>query len=989
MPTQGWKQLVAGWPWFQGEGAYPIGAYSEFMPPPRSVRRAYGTYDLSLFSDKDPWGWPITEYEESLFLRPGMEKIAHHVLGALMCLAHGRPTHGIARGKLENNPYWPPELAKDSHKRTHERFVMLLPLALSRTQDDKGRVGWTVFGGSEQGPARAFWKSFYTAPGRELPQEQAVACLRRLLHAVYGEPFAKLDDLRRAGLRILPIGDDPAAPLWRDEPLPSWTASYRLNANEPIAKVKYLLTFRSFGHLPTAVRRAYLAGDLHLLPFPGSLLFWGVPAYRQLQRELDLALQVPLLHLLPRALVTQGIRIPQSGWLHEPHPDHPQPSEHHGPFRNTYRRTHRWGRVHRDEDELAIEGRDDKLLHVLFSTASNDLGLYDKPMARNVQIWSQDFRLILDGPRATRDEIHRAAHTVLQGGPFGYRFLFPAMRVGRHEIYWHRPLVAFASAESGQPTLLPDAPAGYLTAYRTDAFDLAQPVELWPRFLRRELHLDAIHLFEHVSDPRPRQTTLNVRKLLDTRALIGHGLPPSLVRDLLTLPKKVTVETWFDSLTERASDAERGCRLVEELRQELEPASRRPRAEPGLRTKPRAGAGLLTEPPHSLTYKHTARRSFEVDYWKTIAYLAEGKYRNKNNADVVRDDPTQKALRHHHRDLDALGDYLLDYYADVVDRTGMAGKALVGDLPFTWQTDFDFSLYGGWLNNQEGQSHERDLIVVIPGRDRSRAVIMGDHYDTAYMADFYEKADGGDGARVAAAGADDNHSATATLMLGAPLFLQLSRARKLACDIWLIHLTGEEFPADCLGARFLSQQLVQGTLTMRRTDGKTQDLSGTRIQGVYVLDMVAHNNDHDRDVFQISPGASRESMWLAYQAHLANEAWNAGTVQWNRRSSRRHCGRCRRSTKGSRVPAIAAHPCLRGEVRPPYDPRSTLYNTDGQVFSDAGVPVVLFMENYDINRTGYHDSHDTMENIDLDYGAGVAAIAIESVARAATQTGTF
>ena len=39
------------------------------------------------------------------------------------------------------------------------------------------------------------------------------------------------------------------------------------------------------------------------------------------------------------------------------------------------------------------------------------------------------------------------------------------------------------------------------------------------------------------------------------------------------------------------------------------------------------------------------------------------------------------------------------------------------------------------------------------------------------------------------------------------------------------------------------------------------------------------------------------------------------------------------------------------------------------------------MENYDINRTGYHDTKDTMENIDLDYGAAVAAIAIESVAR--------
>ena len=42
------------------------------------------------------------------------------------------------------------------------------------------------------------------------------------------------------------------------------------------------------------------------------------------------------------------------------------------------------------------------------------------------------------------------------------------------------------------------------------------------------------------------------------------------------------------------------------------------------------------------------------------------------------------------------------------------------------------------------------------------------------------------------------------------------------------------------------------------------------------------------------------------------------------------------------------------------------------------------MENYDINRTGYHDSKDNMTNIDLDYGAAVAAIAIESVARVAS-----
>ena len=44
----------------------------------------------------------------------------------------------------------------------------------------------------------------------------------------------------------------------------------------------------------------------------------------------------------------------------------------------------------------------------------------------------------------------------------------------------------------------------------------------------------------------------------------------------------------------------------------------------------------------------------------------------------------------------------------------------------------------------------------------------------------------------------------------------------------------------------------------------------------------------------------------------------------------------------------------------------------------------LHEESYDLNRTGFHDTHDTMENIDLDYGAAVCAITIEAVARAAS-----
>ena len=65
------------------------------------------------------------------------------------------------------------------------------------------------------------------------------------------------------------------------------------------------------------------------------------------------------------------------------------------------------------------------------------------------------------------------------------------------------------------------------------------------------------------------------------------------------------------------------------------------------------------------------------------------------------------------------------------------------------------------------------------------------------------------------------------------------------------------------------------------------------------------------------------------------------------------------------------------------NPQTSLFNTDVQIFSDIGAPCVLIMENYDIDRSGYHDTKDTLMNIDLDYGAAVSAICIETIARAA------
>ena len=187
-----------------------------------------------------------------------------------------------------------------------------------------------------------------------------------------------------------------------------------------------------------------------------------------------------------------------------------------------------------------------------------------------------------------------------------------------------------------------------------------------------------------------------------------------------------------------------------------------------------------------------------------------------------------------------------------------------------------------------------------------------------------------------------------------------------------------------MGARNFCQNVVQRTLKMRGTDDRWKDLSQVEIKGVLVMDMIAHNRDNGRDIFQISPGKTGDSLRLAYQARKACQVWNANVPGWNKSPDRKGCKPGERTKDVHVIPPKALHLKLEGEIRTWEDPESSLYNTDGMIFSDTGIPVILFMENYDIDRTGYHDTHDTMENIDLDYGAAVSAIAIETVARLAT-----
>jgi hypothetical protein len=960
--AEGWKKLLSGYPWFSGEGNFPIQAYSEFMPPPRLGCSPNGEIDHSLFEDDDLWGWQIKETEEEFELKPGLEHIMHQIMGNIIKLGKGIASNHIAGHggqNLSDNPYWPPELSGKAGSLDHEKYVTILPLMLSRTQDDKGRVRWTFFGGSIHGPEKAFWKSFYTNANQELPEKDSIAVVLNILSEAYGIHLKDQKQLHGHGFRILPADKDVI--------LPGWTRPFIIDKATHAGDIKYLLTFMPFAQLPSQIKENYLSGKLALIPFPGSLVFWEMPTYKHLLKQMALAMQIPLLKLVARHTGHGGIRVPQSCWLHEPHPDIKASDFHEELVNNHYHRTHRWQRIHRHENELSMAPNLAKVAKVLFSTDLETLGLYDKPMARNCQVWTKNFDLLIDGPNAKKSEIFKAETTLFQGGLFGYRFFFPPMRVGLHQIYWHRPQLAFLNTGTNETVIKTEALSGYVTAYHVEDRNYENPVELWPRILKRPVYMQAIHNINYKHDHYAHQTTLNIINLLEHKHVLGEKpLPRKFALHLLRIKKHESFEQWMTDFDVKVEDSKVREQIRSEINKVIEPAGK----ENGL--------------PKAITFQETATRSFEENWWNEINFLAHGKFINKDNADCVQDEVTLQQVSHHHRDLERLGDYLIERNKKMITDAGMTGKAFCGELPFKWHTDFDFNVFGGWKRNQEGHTYERNILTIIPGKNRKEAVVMADHYDTAYMEDIFNKSQGGSGARISAAGADDNYSATSTLLNAAPIFLKLSNEGKLERDIWLLNLTGEEFPSDCLGARHFCQSVIEKALKMKLENGEFMDLSDVRVTGVFVMDMIGHNRDNDKDIFQISPGKTMSSVRLAYQAHLANELWNANTHIWNRSPERIGCKRGERIKEGGTIPEIAHHLHLWGEIRTQFDPHSSLFNTDGQIFSDAGVPVVLFMENYDISRTGYHDTKDTMENIDLDFGAALAAIAIETVARVAT-----
>jgi len=84
--------------------------------------------------------------------------------------------------------------------------------------------------------------------------------------------------------------------------------------------------------------------------------------------------------------------VPQSGWLHEPHPDVDPAEIQKELLQPQYTRSHRWDRNRRSDDELAINPRLEKMAKVLFSTDLEVMGLYDKTHGQELPAVDQEFR---------------------------------------------------------------------------------------------------------------------------------------------------------------------------------------------------------------------------------------------------------------------------------------------------------------------------------------------------------------------------------------------------------------------------------------------------------------------------------------------------------------------------------------------------------------------------------------------------------------------
>lgn len=209
-------------------------------------------------------------------------------------------------------------------------------------------------------------------------------------------------------------------------------------------------------------------------------------------------------------------------------------------------------------------------------------------------------------------------------------------------------------------------------------------------------------------DHYAHQTSLNIISLFETwEGRNRKRLSRMFAHNLLNISKYKTLEQWLDELDIKSSSPEKSASMRIALEKIIEPQN----------------DFVIPEP---LTYSDTATRRFEEDWWNDIKFLAHGQFIYKDNADIMLDETTLSLVLKKHRDLELLGDYFIGRYRKVIAEASMEGIAMVGELPFKWDTVFDFFQYGGWIGNQKGNTYERNILVIIPGKNRRQAVVLGD-----------------------------------------------------------------------------------------------------------------------------------------------------------------------------------------------------------------------------------------------------------------------
>jgi hypothetical protein len=237
------------------------------------------------------------------------------------------------------------------------------------------------------------------------------------------------------------------------------------------------------------------------------------------------------------------------------------------------------------------------------------------------------------------------------------------------------------------------------------------------------------------------------------------------------------------------------------------------------------------------------------------------------------------------------------------------------------------------FKDDDGIEHA-NLIVRIPGTlppAKNKPIYLFDHYDTAFDELIYER----NGQRVSVPGANDNCTAAATNLRAAQALKNGGNAH----DVYIVHLTGEEFPKDTLGSRYLASQMMK---------------TGQRMGAYFLNDMIGFRKPGDL-IFQINAGQSARSLEVAATLHQV---------------------------------AIELAPRWKPTLRTRFDLKSYLNQTDGGIFEDHGFDGALINEHtHDFNnsRDNYHTYKDVSSGIDYEFATDIAKVVIESMARTANR----